>query len=131
MVCVACLLPLFLVPIVNLLPLLFDFIVGRIYRLLGWEYRKPERAPPACPYKPPTTKKEIDNNRLLLNIREWMSLLAYNRAIDASEMRDSMLSNLARAQIVLMRSSLEGVEVDRGEPRHVANPVGVDDSKQD
>ncbi|XVF07836.1 hypothetical protein REPUB_Repub06bG0174000 [Reevesia pubescens] len=52
MVCIACLLPLFLVPIVNILPLLFDFIIGKIYRLFGWEYRKPERAPPACPYKP-------------------------------------------------------------------------------
>ncbi|KAF5767774.1 hypothetical protein HanRHA438_Chr14g0639691 [Helianthus annuus] len=55
MVCIACLLPLFLVPIVNLLPLLFDIIMGRVYRILGWEYRKPERAPPACPYKPKTT----------------------------------------------------------------------------
>ncbi|XP_071707085.1 uncharacterized protein [Rutidosis leptorrhynchoides] len=52
MVCIACLLPLFLVPIVNLLPLLFDTIMARVYRLLGWEYRKPERAPAACPYKP-------------------------------------------------------------------------------
>ncbi|XP_027367375.1 uncharacterized protein LOC113873449 isoform X2 [Abrus precatorius] len=52
MVCLACLLPLFLVPIVNILPLLFDFIMGKIYGLFGWEYRKPERAPPACPYKP-------------------------------------------------------------------------------
>ncbi|XVE76117.1 hypothetical protein DITRI_Ditri12bG0147500 [Diplodiscus trichospermus] len=52
MVCIACLLPLFLVPIVNILPLLFDFIMAKIYRLFGWEYRKPERAPPACPYKP-------------------------------------------------------------------------------
>ncbi|XP_052174980.1 uncharacterized protein LOC127789923 [Diospyros lotus] len=52
MVCLACLLPLFLVPIVNVLPLLFDFIMGKVYGILGWEYRKPERAPPACPYKP-------------------------------------------------------------------------------
>ncbi|XP_028776067.1 uncharacterized protein LOC114732858 [Neltuma alba] len=52
MVCLACLLPLFLVPIVNILPVLFDYIMGKIYALFGWEYRKPERAPPACPYKP-------------------------------------------------------------------------------
>ncbi|XP_065853426.1 uncharacterized protein [Euphorbia lathyris] len=52
MVCVACLLPLFLVPIVNILPLLFYYIMGKVYALLGWEYRKPERAPPACPFKP-------------------------------------------------------------------------------
>ncbi|KAL9318160.1 hypothetical protein ACSQ67_014677 [Phaseolus vulgaris] len=55
MVCLACLLPLFLVPIVNILPILFDIIMGKIYRVFGWEYRKPERVPPACPYKPPTT----------------------------------------------------------------------------
>ncbi|CAK9177720.1 unnamed protein product [Ilex paraguariensis] len=55
MVCLACLLPLFLVPIVNILPLLFDFIIGKVYRMLGWEYRKPERAPAACPYKPAAT----------------------------------------------------------------------------
>ncbi|XP_006851282.2 uncharacterized protein LOC18441099 [Amborella trichopoda] len=58
MVCLACLLPLFLVPIVNVLPLLFYFILGKIYGLLGWEYRKPERAPPACPYKPQTQKDD-------------------------------------------------------------------------
>ncbi|PPR86012.1 hypothetical protein GOBAR_AA34681 [Gossypium barbadense] len=58
-VCIACLLPLFLVPIVNILPLLFDFIMGKIFRLLGWEYRKPERAPPACPYKPAA---KLENN---------------------------------------------------------------------
>ncbi|KAM7464200.1 hypothetical protein LguiA_032321 [Lonicera macranthoides] len=59
MVCLACLLPLFLVPIVNLLPLLFDLIMAKVYRLFGWEYRKPERAPPACPYKP--VAKEANN----------------------------------------------------------------------
>ncbi|XP_024967977.1 uncharacterized protein LOC112507565 [Cynara cardunculus var. scolymus] len=56
MVCVACLLPLFLIPIVNLLPVLFDIIMARVYRILGWEYRKPERAPAACPYKPVANK---------------------------------------------------------------------------
>ncbi|KAF5750425.1 Polypeptide N-acetylgalactosaminyltransferase 35A [Tripterygium wilfordii] len=56
MVCLACLLPLFLVPIVNLLPLLFDYIMGKVYAIFGWEYRKPERAPPACPYKPAANK---------------------------------------------------------------------------
>nr|DAD28576.1 TPA_asm: hypothetical protein HUJ06_030044 [Nelumbo nucifera] len=55
-VCLACLLPLFLVPIANALPLLFDFIMAKVYRLFGWEYRKPERAPPACPYKPVARK---------------------------------------------------------------------------
>ncbi|XP_042504435.1 uncharacterized protein LOC122081388 [Macadamia integrifolia] len=56
MVCLACLLPLFLVPIVNVLPLLFDFFMGKLYKLFGWEYRKPERAPPACPFKPAAAK---------------------------------------------------------------------------
>lgn len=28
---------------------------GKIYRVFGWEYRKPDRVPPACPYKPPTS----------------------------------------------------------------------------
>ncbi|KAL5546101.1 hypothetical protein UlMin_005788 [Ulmus minor] len=52
MVCLMCLIPLFLIPVVNALPLLFYYIMGKVYRLLGWEYRKPEIAPPACPYKP-------------------------------------------------------------------------------
>lgn len=59
MVCIACLLPLFLVPIVNLLPLLFHVIMARVYRILGWEYRKPERAPPACPYVPSKTTQNV------------------------------------------------------------------------
>ncbi|OAY81122.1 hypothetical protein ACMD2_06752 [Ananas comosus] len=29
---------------------------GKIYRLFGWEYRKPERVPPTCPYKPAAQK---------------------------------------------------------------------------
>ncbi|KAL3825854.1 hypothetical protein ACJIZ3_021883 [Penstemon smallii] len=56
MVCLACLLPLFLVPIVNLLPILFDLIMAKVYKLFGWEYRKPQRAPPACPIKPSVSK---------------------------------------------------------------------------
>ncbi|KAJ4848181.1 hypothetical protein Tsubulata_002976 [Turnera subulata] len=62
MVCIMCLLPLFLVPIVNLLPLLFDYLMGKIYALFGWEYRKPERVPPACPYKPAAEKDNNNNN---------------------------------------------------------------------
>ncbi|KAF3795314.1 hypothetical protein EJ110_NYTH05366 [Nymphaea thermarum] len=26
--------------------------MARVYKLFGWEYRKPERPPPACPYRP-------------------------------------------------------------------------------
>ncbi|KAI4310432.1 hypothetical protein MLD38_035411 [Melastoma candidum] len=57
MVCLACLLPLFLVPIVNFLPVLVDYIMAKIYGALGWEYRKPVRVPPSCPYKPPVATK--------------------------------------------------------------------------
>ncbi|KAJ1281691.1 hypothetical protein BS78_04G325300 [Paspalum vaginatum] len=58
MVCVACLLPLFLIPVVNALPYLFDLILSKVYRLFGWEYRRPQRVPPACPYKPAATKND-------------------------------------------------------------------------
>ncbi|KAL8168259.1 hypothetical protein V2J09_009758 [Rumex salicifolius] len=60
-VCVACLLPLFLIPVVNALPLLFYIIMARVYRLFGWEYVRPERTPPACPFKP-AAKKNIEEN---------------------------------------------------------------------
>uniref|UniRef100_A0A3Q7HYI6 Uncharacterized protein n=1 Tax=Solanum lycopersicum TaxID=4081 RepID=A0A3Q7HYI6_SOLLC len=56
MVCVACLIPLFLVPIVNLLPVLFHILMAKVYRMCGKEYQKPESAPPACPFKPSATK---------------------------------------------------------------------------
>ncbi|KAH0632516.1 uncharacterized protein [Solanum tuberosum] len=56
MVCVACLIPLFLVPIVNLLPVLFHILMAKVYRMMGKEYQRPERAPPACPFKPSATK---------------------------------------------------------------------------
>ncbi len=59
MVCLACLLPLFLVPIVNLLPLLFHLIMAKVYGLFGWEYRRPERAPAACPYKPGANNSKV------------------------------------------------------------------------
>ncbi|KAL9266407.1 hypothetical protein AKJ16_DCAP16470 [Drosera capensis] len=66
MVCLMCLLPLFLIPIVNALPLLFDLIMvrARVYGLLGWEYRKPERVPPACTYKPAAAKGNKVNPKL-------------------------------------------------------------------
>ncbi|KAJ0234863.1 hypothetical protein HA466_0269890 [Hirschfeldia incana] len=56
MVCVMCLVPLFLIPLVNLLPRIFDFLMAKVYGWLGWEYRKPARVPPACPFKPSATK---------------------------------------------------------------------------
>ncbi|KAJ8459393.1 hypothetical protein OPV22_032319 [Ensete ventricosum] len=36
-------------------------VAGKIYHLFGWEYRKPERVPPACPYKPASKKNEDPN----------------------------------------------------------------------
>ncbi|KAG0450801.1 hypothetical protein HPP92_026521 [Vanilla planifolia] len=30
----------------------FEWLEAKVYRLFGWEYRKPERVTPACPYKP-------------------------------------------------------------------------------
>ncbi|KAF7092212.1 hypothetical protein CFC21_094719 [Triticum aestivum] len=58
MVCVACLIPLFLIPFVNALPYLFDLLLSKVYRMLGWEYRRPERVPAACPFKPAANKTE-------------------------------------------------------------------------
>ncbi|TVU27634.1 hypothetical protein EJB05_19129 [Eragrostis curvula] len=76
MVCVFCLIPLFLIPVVNALPYLFDLLLvctlflpplpppflslwqSKVYGLFGWEYRRPERVPPACPYKPAAKKND-------------------------------------------------------------------------
>ncbi|GMH09850.1 hypothetical protein Nepgr_011691 [Nepenthes gracilis] len=68
MVCLACLLPLFLIPVVNALPLLIDFILAKVYLLFGWEYRKPERSPPVCPYKPAAGKiREVNGEAQTTN----------------------------------------------------------------
>lgn len=41
---------------------------GKIYRLFGWEYRKPERVPPTCPYKPAAQKNiEVSYTAMLLD----------------------------------------------------------------
>ncbi|KAL8508739.1 hypothetical protein ACS0TY_016094 [Phlomoides rotata] len=34
--------------------------MAKVYRLFGREYRKPERAPPACPIKPSAPKSGIN-----------------------------------------------------------------------
>lgn len=41
---------------------------AKIYGLMGWEYRKPERAPPACPYKPVAQKDNTSRVSQLLPI---------------------------------------------------------------
>ncbi|KAJ7232022.1 hypothetical protein O6H91_Y455900 [Diphasiastrum complanatum] len=51
MVCVACLLPLFLIPLLNILPKLLDLLMARLYAAVGWEYKAPVRVPASCPYK--------------------------------------------------------------------------------
>lgn len=37
---------------------LLAVIQSKVYRLFGWEYRRPERVPPACPYKPAAQKND-------------------------------------------------------------------------
>jgi len=69
MVCVGCLIPLFLIPFVNALPYLFDLLLSKVYRMLGWEYRKPERVPAACPFNPAANKTggETGESKPLVN----------------------------------------------------------------
>ncbi|CAA6655554.1 unnamed protein product [Spirodela intermedia] len=55
MVCVACLLPIFLIPVVNALRC-SSILSFKIYGLFGWEYRKPVRTPPTCPFRPASSK---------------------------------------------------------------------------
>ncbi|XP_078182622.1 uncharacterized protein LOC144576197 [Carex rostrata] len=64
MVCIFCLVPLFLIPVVNALPLLFDLILRKVYSLFGWEYTKPERVPPACPYKPKNAEQGANEEKI-------------------------------------------------------------------
>eukprot|EP00250_Pteridium_aquilinum_P005406 c1549_g1_i1 orf=203-478(+) len=64
MVCVACLLPLFLIPILNLLPKILDILLKRIYGLFGQEYKPPVRVPPSCPIKSTVKKPEQMNSSM-------------------------------------------------------------------
>lgn len=45
-----------------------------MYGWLGWEYRKPARVPPACPFKPNDNKVSV----------EIYSLRLVNESLDAS-----------------------------------------------
>lgn len=36
---------------------ILDGIQSKVYQLFGWEYRRPQRVPPACPYKPAAAQK--------------------------------------------------------------------------
>ncbi|KAJ6699209.1 TRANSMEMBRANE PROTEIN [Salix purpurea] len=119
MVCIACLLPLFLVPIVNLLPVLFYFLMGKIYALFGWEYRKPERTPPACPYKAPTSN---------INTTKITPIVACYFAIDDSLLPYCYLCACPGKTIVVEWLGVGVVETE-GEP--VSKPVAVGDGKQD
>ncbi|RZC70528.1 hypothetical protein C5167_033666 [Papaver somniferum] len=117
MVCVFCLIPLFLIPIVNLLPILFDVLMARIYRLLGWEYRKPERVPPACPYKPSAAQKDAITTLL---------------GIDSFEIEEqktssfNVLSSLLVGEDVKLMHEKMGVATDT-----LATAPPVDSGKQD
>ncbi|CAI0469225.1 unnamed protein product [Linum tenue] len=45
--------------------------------MFGWEYRKPERAPPACPYKPAARKDDgsnVSSNKLICSLLQLNSL---------------------------------------------------------
>lgn len=54
--------------------------------MLGWEYRKPERAPPACPYKP-AAKPDNDTHKVSMldfMVYSFMCLIFFSRKnIDA------------------------------------------------
>ncbi|CAI5466770.1 unnamed protein product [Closterium sp. Yama58-4] len=67
MVCVFCLLPLFLLPLVNILPLLWDKLLVRFFRLIGREYNPPLRDGPSCPYKPGARKPLPEAEPILAN----------------------------------------------------------------
>ncbi|KAL5053565.1 hypothetical protein RYX36_034247 [Vicia faba] len=64
MVCLFCLLPLF--PRSDRERIADSLLLcsGKVYRLLGWEFRKPEIVPPSCPYKPGAkTESKIEAER--------------------------------------------------------------------
>ncbi|CAI7845799.1 unnamed protein product [Closterium sp. NIES-53] len=67
MVCVFCLLPLFLLPLVNILPRLWDKLIVLFFRLIGREYNPPLRDGPSCPYKPGARKPLPEAEPILAN----------------------------------------------------------------
>ncbi|KAJ7544168.1 hypothetical protein O6H91_09G067100 [Diphasiastrum complanatum] len=68
MVCLACLLPLFLIPLLNILPKLLDLIMAKLYAAFGWEYKAPVRAPASCPYKSDSRSIAMEKSPGLLDI---------------------------------------------------------------
>ncbi|MCO5579098.1 hypothetical protein L7F22_032950 [Adiantum nelumboides] len=74
MVCVACLLPLFLIPIINLLPRILDLLLKKVYGLMGKEYKPPVRIPPSCPIKSTTSRTDqvnMSSNRSVTSIDSY------------------------------------------------------------
>ncbi|GJP40032.1 hypothetical protein CLOM_g24324 [Closterium sp. NIES-68] len=67
MVCVFCLLPLFLLPLVNILPRLWDKLLVLVFRLIGREYKPALRDGPSCPYKPGANKPQPEAEPVLAN----------------------------------------------------------------
>ncbi|KAA3455167.1 Polypeptide N-acetylgalactosaminyltransferase 35A [Gossypium australe] len=79
--------------------------MGKIYWLLGWEYRKPERAPAACPYKPPAKTENSSK-------------------VSSRNVRFHKLVKLGKVFQV-------GPETEPTVPESSSKPMGVTDNKQD
>eukprot|EP00245_Coleochaete_scutata_P014573 TRINITY_DN6259_c0_g1_i1.p1 TRINITY_DN6259_c0_g1~~TRINITY_DN6259_c0_g1_i1.p1 ORF type:complete len:161 (-),score=16.24 TRINITY_DN6259_c0_g1_i1:39-521(-) len=56
MVCIVCLLPLFLLPVAKYMPDVYDQIMVFLYKIVRMEYKKPVREELVCPYKPGSKK---------------------------------------------------------------------------
>uniref|UniRef100_A0A803LVN8 Uncharacterized protein n=1 Tax=Chenopodium quinoa TaxID=63459 RepID=A0A803LVN8_CHEQI len=140
MVCLACLLPLFLIPVVNALPLLYHILMARVYRLLGWEYRKPERVPPACPFKPGMSNKTIKSGNtvescgkpLALNELMCPSLEAIATQNELFIKSDDKAFKLMQEALIFLIMCLEvNVESESSTTDPNPKPVELDSQKTD
>ncbi|MFQ6641635.1 hypothetical protein Gotur_015868 [Gossypium turneri] len=85
--------------------------MGKIYRLLGWEYHKPERAPPACPYKPAA---KLENNS---KVSDYIRIKTKEKG--------------KRAKKENLHPTLVTPETEPGAPESSSKPVGMTNGKQD
>ncbi|MBA0625213.1 hypothetical protein Godav_010440 [Gossypium davidsonii] len=90
--------------------------MGKIYRLLGWEYRKPERAPPACPYKPAA---KLENNSKECG------------GMGVTDIRIKTKEKGKRAKKENLHPTLVTPETEPGAPESSSKPVGMTNGKQD
>ncbi|MBA0776678.1 hypothetical protein Gotri_011643 [Gossypium trilobum] len=96
--------------------------MGKIYRLLGWEYRKPERAPPACPYKPAA---KLENNS-----KECGGMGVSDIRIKTKEKgKRAKKENLHPTLFVVVLQVTP--ETEPGAPESSSKPVGMTNGKQD